>query len=71
MKTCHTPQGWSKKKYKLFKSDDGSESSSESESESESDSEKDEKNEDKTTIRGYSKTEKYKKILIEEELLPE
>ena len=69
MKTCRTPQGWSKKKYKLFKSDDGSESSSESESET--DSEKDEKNEDKTTIRGYSKTEKYKKILIEEELLPE
>ena len=71
MKTCHTPEGWSKRKYKLFKSIDCSQSSSESESESESDSEKDEKNEDKTTIRGYSKTEKYKKILIEEELLPE
>lgn len=65
MKTCHTPEGWSKRKYKLFKSIDCSQSSSESDSESESESEEKHK-----PIRGYE-NQKYKKILIEEELLPE
>jgi FtsZ-interacting cell division protein ZipA len=67
MKTCHTPEGWSKRKYKLFKSNDCSESSSESDSDSESESESEEK---PKPIRGYE-NQKYKKILIEEELLPE
>jgi len=63
MKTCHTPEGWNKCNYKSFKSSDCSESSSESESESEDD-------EKKKHVRGYQK-KIYKKILIEEELLPE
>lgn len=65
MKTCHTPEGWSKRNYKLFKSSDYSESSSDSESESGSGDD-----ENKKHIRGYQK-KVYKKILIEEELLPE
>ena len=55
-------QGWTTSNYKTFKSDD-QDSDSDSEDESDTDSEK-------STIRGYKK-EKYQKILVEEELLPE
>jgi hypothetical protein len=56
------PEGWTTSNYKTFKSDD-QDSDSDSEDESDTDSEK-------STIRGYKK-EKYQKILVEEELLPE
>lgn len=56
------PEGWTTSNYKTFKPDD-QDSDSDSEDESDTDSEK-------STIRGYKK-EKYQKILVEEELLPE
>ncbi len=56
------PEGWTTSNYKTFNSD-GQDSESDSDDESDTDSEK-------STVRGYKK-EKYQKILIEEELLPE
>ena len=67
MKTCHTPEGWNRNVYKLFKSCNYSESESDSDSESDSESENDKKN---NCVKGY-KHEKYRKILLEEDLLPE
>lgn len=64
MKTCHTPEGWNRNVYKLFKSCDYSESDSDSDSDSESENDK------KNYVKGY-KHEKYRKILLEEDLLPE
>ncbi len=56
------PEGWTTSNYKTFNSD-GQDSDSDSDDESDTDSEK-------STVRGYKK-EKYQKILVEEELLPE
>ena len=64
METCPIPEGWTESKYKQFNGVDDDNTSSDSDSDSDTDSEKPD------TIRGYSE-EKYKKILIVEELLPE
>ena len=69
METCPTPEGWTDSNYKTFRCSDDSESVSDSDSGSDSDTES-EDTADNVNIRGYKK-EVYKKILTEEELLPE
>ena len=58
-------QGWTTSNYKSFKAvDESSESGSDSDSDSESETPR------KGDVRGYNKN-RYKKLLIVEELLPE
>ena len=55
------PEGWTEVGYKKFRSGDASETDSDSDSDAD---------EPIVTVKGYKK-EKYKKILVVEELLPE
>jgi len=57
------PEGWTTSNYKTFNSDG-------QDSESDSDDDESDTDSEKSTVRGYKK-EKYQKILMEEELLPE
>ena len=69
METCPDLEGWTTSEYKEFKYDDRETNSADSDSESDSDTES-EDTADNVNIRGYKKGV-YKKILTEEELLPE
>jgi len=69
METCPTPEGWTDSNYKTFRCSDDTDSVPDSDTVSGSDTES-EHGEDIVNIRGYKK-EVYKKILTEEELLPE